>query len=115
GYGSGRTASCGRPAGGKTGTSEDYRDAWFVGYTANLVTGVWFGNDNSKPTKATGSSIPARAWKEFMAEAHKGISPRELPGNWQPRHEILQVSSEPQSTGGPITGPRSIIDAILGY
>jgi len=55
-YGSARAANIGRPAAGKTGTTQQSRDAWFVGYTANLVTGVWFGNDASKATKATGSS-----------------------------------------------------------
>jgi len=59
-----QAALAGRPAAGKTGTSQDFRDAWFVGYTANLVTGVWFGNDDGKPTrKLTGGSLPAVAWR----------------------------------------------------
>ena len=57
----------GRPAAGKTGTSQDFRDGWFVGYTANLVAGVWLGNDNSSPTKKmTGGGLPAEIWARFM-------------------------------------------------
>lgn len=62
------------PAAGKTGTSQSSRDAWFIGYTANLTTGVWFGNDDGKPTKkVTGGGLPAMAWKTFMTAAHKGV------------------------------------------
>src|SRR5205823_1388286 len=59
--GTGRKAElAGWPAAGKTGTSQDFRDAWFVGYTAPLIAGAWFGNDNNKPTKkASGSTLPA--------------------------------------------------------
>ncbi|MBM3522421.1 MAG: hypothetical protein FJX57_05640, partial [Alphaproteobacteria bacterium] len=79
--GTGRAAALDRPAGGKTGTSQDYRDAWFVGFTAELVTGVWFGNDDATPMKRiTGGSLPARAWKQFMAEAVKGQPSRPIPG-----------------------------------
>jgi len=117
-YGSGRSAAFGWPAAGKTGTSQDSRDAWFVGYTANLVTGVWFGNDDSRPTKTTGASLPARAWREFMVEAHKGLSPRALPGGWEPQPELQaeQQTYPVQQVGGQSrSGPLSIIDAILGH
>lgn len=71
----------GRPAGGKTGTSQNYRDAWFVGYTANLVTGVWFGNDDGKATKrASGGNLPAATWKDYMIGAHNGMTIAGLPG-----------------------------------
>ncbi|WP_173932562.1 transglycosylase domain-containing protein [Chelativorans sp. Marseille-P2723] len=83
-YGSGRAADFGWPAAGKTGTTQSSRDAWFVGYTSNLVTGVWFGNDDGRPTKATGSSLPAEAWRKFMSAAHKGVPATPLPGGWQP-------------------------------
>jgi len=70
-----------RPAGGKTGTSQDFRDAWFIGYTGNLTTAVWFGNDNNSPTKkATGGSLPATAWKKTMEGAHEGLPVADLPG-----------------------------------
>ena len=68
-------------AAGKTGTSQDFRDAWFVGYTTHLVAGVWLGNDDSSPTrKMTGGGLPVEVWSRFMKAAHKGVPPAELPG-----------------------------------
>jgi penicillin-binding protein 1A len=80
--GTGRRASLGRrPAAGKTGTTNDWRDAWFMGYTAQLTTGVWVGNDDYRPMdKVTGGSIPAEIWKNFMIAAHQGLPPRALDG-----------------------------------
>lgn len=69
------------PAAGKTGTSQDFRDAWFVGYTAHLVTGVWLGNDDSSPTRrTTGGGLPVEIWSRFMKVAHQGVPPASLPG-----------------------------------
>ena len=77
-----RAMIAGWPAAGKTGTSQDFRDAWFVGYTGALVAGVWFGNDNAKPTrKAAGSNLPAIAWQRFMTVALDGVPVVDLPGN----------------------------------
>ncbi len=71
----------GWPAAGKTGTSQEFRDAWFIGYTANLVTGVWLGNDDGTPTKkVTGGSLPVEIWSRFMRDAHQGVPVAELPG-----------------------------------
>ena len=62
-----------RPAAGKTGTSQDYRDAWFIGFTNQMTTGVWMGNDdNSSMAKVTGGLLPVDVWKAFMTDAHKG-------------------------------------------
>ncbi len=81
--GTGRKAAFEWPAAGKTGTTQNSRDAWFVGYTANLTTGVWFGNDNAKATKnITGGSLPVTAWHEFMVAAHEGVAVAGLPGTW---------------------------------
>src|SRR6516225_913457 len=67
-------------AAGKTGTSQDFRDVWFVGYTSRLVTGVWFGNDDSSPTKkATGGGLPVEVWSQFMPAAHQGKPATDLP------------------------------------
>jgi penicillin-binding protein 1A len=78
--GTGRAAALDRPAAGKTGTTQDYRDALFIGYTPDLVTGVWFGNDDNSPmNKVTGGQLPARAWKGFMTTALKGMPARQLP------------------------------------
>jgi penicillin-binding protein 1A len=68
-------------AAGKTGTSQDFRDAWFIGYTSRLVTGVWLGNDDNSPTKkATGGGLPVEIWTRFMKAAHQGITPAPIPG-----------------------------------
>ena len=68
-------------AAGKTGTSQDFRDAWFIGYTAHLLTGVWIGNDDSSPTKkATGGGLPVDIWNRTMKPAHQGVPVASLPG-----------------------------------
>jgi penicillin-binding protein 1A len=68
-------------AAGKTGTSQDFRDAWFIGYTSRLVTGVWLGNDDNSPTKkAVGGGLPVEIWSRFMRTAHQGFAPSALPG-----------------------------------
>jgi penicillin-binding protein 1A len=70
-----------RPVGAKTGTSQEWRDAWFVGYTADFVTGVWIGNDdNTSMKKVVGGSLPASIWKAYMLAAHKNIPVHNLPG-----------------------------------
>jgi len=71
----------GWPVAGKTGTSQDFRDAWFVGYTGHLVTGVWIGNDDASPTKkVTGGGLPVGVWSRFMRVAHQGVAVAALPG-----------------------------------
>ena len=71
----------GWPAAGKTGTSQDYRDAWFIGYTSQLVAGIWLGNDDNSPTrKATGGGLPVEIWSRFMKAALHGTAPTALPG-----------------------------------
>ena len=71
----------GWPAAGKTGTSQDFRDAWFVGYTSHLVTGVWLGNDDNSPTRRqVGGGLPVDIWSRFMRTAHQGLAPSALPG-----------------------------------
>lgn len=68
--GTGRRAAIGRPAAGKTGTTSDYNDAWFVGYTPDLVASVWIGcDDNSKLDGITGGDLPATIWSHFMQNA----------------------------------------------
>jgi penicillin-binding protein 1A len=77
--GTGKAAKLSRPAAGKTGTSQDFRDAWFIGFTNELVTGVWLGNDDSSPTtRVTGGSLPAVLWRRYMTDALKGAPPRPL-------------------------------------
>lgn len=78
--------------GGKTGTSQDYRDAWFVGFTPYLVTGVWMGNDDNSPTKnVTGGSLPTQVWRDVMEPAHAGLIPSALPGYVEPAVAEVQL------------------------
>jgi len=87
------------PAAGKTGTSQEFRDAWFVGYTGALVTGVWLGNDDSSPTKrASGSNMPVDVWNKFMRAAHQNLQVIDLPGAGQ------------QYRDGPLTPPTNVRD-----
>jgi len=70
----GRAKLGSRPAAGKTGTTSNYRDAWFVGFTEQYVTGVWLGNDDNKPlTGVTGGGLPAEIWQAVMSEIHEGL------------------------------------------
>jgi penicillin-binding protein 1A len=80
--GTGRRAFLpGRPAAGKTGTTQEFRDAWFVGYTAHLAAGVWVGNDDAKPMhRVVGGGLPARIWREVMLAGHQHLQPLALPG-----------------------------------
>jgi penicillin-binding protein 1A len=81
-HGTARRADLGfAPQGGKTGTNQSYRDAWYVGFTAHNVTGVWVGNDDFTPMKqVTGGLIPAPAWKRIMEVAEAGEQPMSLAG-----------------------------------
>lgn len=84
GYGTGRAADIGRPAAGKTGTTSDYKDAWFAGYTPELTTVVWVGNDDASPmNKVTGGGIPARIWKAFMSAALQDAPAQSLPTGYE--------------------------------
>ncbi|MEQ8815534.1 MAG: PBP1A family penicillin-binding protein [Thalassobaculum sp.] len=79
--GTGKAARLDRPAAGKTGTTQDHRDAWFAGFTADLVAVVWVGrDDNAAMDKVTGGGLPADIWKRFMTASHKGWPERPLPG-----------------------------------
>lgn len=80
-WGTGRRAKLDdRKTAGKTGTTQAYRDAWFVGYTGNYVGAVWYGNDNYTPTRRlTGGRLPAMTWKELMTFALKGVEKRPIP------------------------------------
>jgi len=80
-----RSALRGRPSGGKTGTSQDFRDAWFVGYTADLVVGIWVGNDDGTPMReVTGGGVPAGIWRDFMETTQRGVQVSALPGTYVP-------------------------------
>ena len=81
-HGTGTRANIGRPAAGKTGTTSDYHDAWFVGYTPDLVAGVWVGNDdNTSFGTVTGGMLPAEIWKSFMQNALKSTPAKNFDGS----------------------------------
>ncbi len=82
----------GRDVAGKTGTSSDWRDAWFVGYTADYTGGVWVGHDDfTSMGRTTGGTIPAQIWADTMRVAHRGLENHPLPGIEQPRHSPREV------------------------
>ncbi|MGB2658280.1 MAG: PBP1A family penicillin-binding protein, partial [Pseudolabrys sp.] len=95
-------------AAGKTGTTNAYRDAWFMGYTGNFVCGVWFGNDDYQVTnRMTGGSLPAMTWHKIMAYAHDGIELKQLPGVPVPqvRQPTVVADAKPKSSE-PAPPPR---------
>jgi len=110
--GTGRRARLdGISAAGKTGTTNNYRDAWFVGYTANFVGAVWFGNDDYASTnRMTGGSLPAMTWRNIMAYAHQGTEVKQLPGVPVPTARQQPVVAEAKSKSGePPPPPRPAV------
>jgi penicillin-binding protein 1A len=108
------TATKGQLAGwqaaGKTGTSQDFRDAWFVGYTGHLVTGVWLGNDDSSPSRrATGGGMPVEIWAKFMRTAHQNVAVAGLPGLSSPSPSLASIIQQAVNPTAPPTniGPSS--------
>lgn len=83
---------------GKTGTSQDYRDGWFVGYSSELVAGVWFGNDDSSPTKrVSGANLPVGVWAEIIREHHKAHKPAPLNYAWREEVAPRPPATAPQA------------------
>jgi penicillin-binding protein 1A len=91
-----------RAAGGKTGTTQDFRDAWFVGYTAQMTAGVWVGNDNGQPMNhVMGGSMPARIWHTVMTAAHTDQPAMPLPGMRGDPPVVSAVDGAVAATGAP--------------
>jgi len=109
-WGTGKAANPGRPAAGKTGTSQDSRDAWFVGFTAGLVSGVWVGNDDGRPMKqVTGGTLPAKIWRRVTERALEGEPARPLPGLEIHVAERTEESDDSAGNGGG----EGVIERIL--
>jgi penicillin-binding protein 1A len=101
--GTGVHANIGRPQAGKTGTSQNWRDAWFVGFTPDLLAGVWVGNDDNRPmAHVTGGELPAAIWKRFMTVALKSVPPSDFA--W------LSTEPEPPPVSGPPAEPGAYVD-----
>jgi penicillin-binding protein 1A len=97
-----RAALDGIPTAGKTGTTNAYRDAWFVGYTGNFTCAVWYGNDDYSPTnRMTGGSLPAQTWHDIMVAAHQGVEVREIPGVGMGQKLPPQHFSNAQANAAP--------------
>lgn len=113
-YGTGRRARLpdGRQAAGKTGTTQEARDAWFVGFTADYVVGVWMGNDDNSPlTGVTGGGLPSDIWRETMVRIHRGMPLRPLP-MIVPERPRLEPVREPAPPVAPPPTTNSLGDAI---
>jgi penicillin-binding protein 1A len=104
--GTGTRAKLGeREAAGKTGTTQAARDAWFLGFTADYVTGVWMGYDDNSPlTGVTGGGLPAEIWRETMARIHRGLPARPLPMD----APVAQVAQPQAGDDGWIVGPGGV-------
>ena len=112
--------------GGKTGTTQDYRDAWFIGFTPYLTAAVWLGNDDNSPTKKmTGGSLPAVVWRDVMEPAHKGLQWLPLPGQQvQPPDNNVAMDQSGEGAGPDIAvnvpadpapeKPKTIFDLLFG-
>lgn len=124
--GTGMAANIGKPAAAKTGTTDDYKDAWFIGYTPDVVTGVWVGNDDNKKMSSplTGGTVPALIWKETMTVATKdyensdfsypevNLIPREQLIQEAEKLEAEQAQKEQQMLHGEMVGPEEVPSTI---
>ena len=110
-HGTGRRARLdGIAAAGKTGTTNAYRDAWFMGYTGNFVCGVWFGNDDySESNRMTGGSLPAMTWHAIMSYAHQGIEIKPLPGIPEPPERQQPAAASAKKPGDFAPPPRPVM------
>ena len=104
-------------AGGKTGTTQSYRDGWFVGFTGNFSAAVWYGNDSFRPTnRVTGGSLPAMTWQRFMEAAHQNIELKPIPYIENPfpegQRNITESTDNPLIASGQ-TGLTVASEAVL--
>jgi penicillin-binding protein 1A len=103
-----KAALPGWQAAGKTGTSQEFRDAWFVGYTGALTTTVWLGNDDSEATKkVSGGSLPVEIWSRMMQAALRGSKPVALLTDWR-YSQTQEVAGQALDTTGNVGDPQRI-------
>ena len=104
-HGTGKAAALPRPAAGKTGTTQEYRDAWFIGYTADLVAGVWLGNDDNTRDGKGDRRVAAGAGVEgFMLTATQGMPIRPLPGGAPQQTAVVQPAATAPTPPGNFFG-----------
>jgi penicillin-binding protein 1A len=109
----GRARVAGFDLAGKTGTTSDYRDAWFVGYTGGFVAAVWTGRDDNTPMRrVTGGGAPAEIWRAFMVAALPHISAQPIPGGAPPAPAAVEPSQDP--IGDLLSGNAAVNDAAPG-
>lgn len=117
-WGSGKNAKIDRPVAGKSGTSQDSRDAVFVGFSSDITTSVWVGNDDGTPMKAvTGGGLPARIWADFMLEAHVGQPVRPLladAGIYSAAAEYRASEAPTETTNPPKKKKKSLFKRLFG-
>jgi len=108
-HGTGRAAALNGFAAGKTGTSQDYRDAWFIGFNDTLIVGVWVGNDDRTPMdRVTGGSLPAAIWKRFMTDATTVAARQEQPAAAPPSPDVVATAPPPaRAEPAPAAAERS--------
>jgi penicillin-binding protein 1A len=120
--GTGKAARLGeRPSAGKTGTTQDFHDAWFVGFTADLVCGVWIGNDDNAPMRhATGGGLPAHIFKSFMEAAEANFPVKPLAGAPSPDYTTTPAETSDTTTDQPPAAPKPpdawerMLNSLLG-
>lgn len=111
----GRARLPGREVAGKTGTSQSAKDAWFIGFTADFVAGVWMGYDDNTPlTGVTGSGLPAEIWHEAMTRVHEGTPARVLPMRAPDPSEGMALESPGDDGGGTKNAIDSLLEGIFG-
>ena len=117
--GTGRNADIGRPAAGKTGTTQNHQDAWFIGYTPDLATAVWMGYPEAsipmerlRDRAVVGGTYPAEIWKKFMMEALKNVEPKNFPNPSKQLVE-LEICSESGQLFGPFCPEENKTKAIF--
>lgn len=103
----------GRPVAGKTGTTQAARDAWFIGFTGNYVTGVWMGYDDNTPlTGVTGGGLPADIWREVMVRVEDGLAPQPLPV-WTPEPRVAAAPQARNPVAGVETAVREVVQNVI--
>jgi penicillin-binding protein 1A len=109
--GTGKGARLSGPAAGKTGTTQDYRDAWFIGFTPEIIVGVWVGNDDNSPMdNVTGGGIPASIWHDFVMQAGRSLAMRSRPAEAANGTVLAAARSAAKASTEPLRGGASAVD-----